>query len=47
MRFGLYEVDFATQKRTLRDGSRYYMKVIAAFSKKNATTSQKGDSVEA
>jgi len=34
MRFGLYEVDFKTQKRTLRDGSKYYQKVIRQFSQK-------------
>jgi len=32
MRFGLYEVDFETQKRTLRDGSKYFQKVVKQFS---------------
>jgi len=32
MRFGLYEVDFETQKRTLRDGSKYFQKVVQKFS---------------
>ncbi len=27
-RFGLIEVDFKTQKRTVRDSARYYAKVI-------------------
>ncbi|MGC2310515.1 MAG: family 1 glycosylhydrolase [Candidatus Babeliaceae bacterium] len=27
-KFGLYEIDFETQKRTLRNGSRYYIDVI-------------------
>jgi beta-glucosidase len=28
MKFGLYEVDFATQERKLRDGARYYQQVV-------------------
>jgi beta-glucosidase len=31
MRFGLYHVDFETQKRTLRDGSKYFQKVVQKF----------------
>ena len=27
-RFGLYEVDFKTQKRTLREGSKEYQKIV-------------------
>ena len=28
MKFGLYEVDFKTQKRTLRQGSKAFIKII-------------------
>ena len=28
LRYGLYAIDYATQKRTLRDGARYYIDVI-------------------
>jgi beta-glucosidase/6-phospho-beta-glucosidase/beta-galactosidase len=28
MKFGLYKVDFDTQKRTLREGSRKYLEII-------------------
>lgn len=34
-RFGLYEVDFNTQKRTLREGSKYYQEFIKQASNKN------------
>jgi beta-glucosidase len=30
-RFGLYEVDFATQKRTLREGSKEYQRIVGAY----------------
>jgi beta-glucosidase/6-phospho-beta-glucosidase/beta-galactosidase len=33
MRFGLYHVDFETKKRTLRDGSKFYLDVIEEFKK--------------
>jgi beta-glucosidase len=33
MKFGLYKVDFATQKRTLYDGSRKYAEIIQASHK--------------
>ena len=32
MKFGLYEVDFTTQIRTLREGSKRYMDIVARFS---------------
>ena len=32
MKFGLYEVDFTTQVRTLREGSKRYMDIVARFS---------------
>ncbi|CAM9751672.1 unnamed protein product [Ectocarpus sp. 8 AP-2014] len=35
-RFGLYEVDFDTQRRTLRDSSKYYVEVVKKHSGKNA-----------
>ena len=28
MKFGLYKVDFETQKRTLREGSKSYIKIV-------------------
>ena len=28
MKFGLYEVDFKTQKRTLREGAKVYKKIV-------------------
>jgi beta-glucosidase len=28
MKFGLYEVDFATQKRRLREGAKYFVKMV-------------------
>jgi hypothetical protein len=37
MRFGLYEVDFNTQKRTLRDGAKYFQHVVKMFSMGNTT----------
>ena len=33
MKFGLYKVDFDTQKRTLREGSRKYLEIIRESSK--------------
>jgi len=32
MKFGLYEVDFATQKRTLRPGARFFQRIVQRFS---------------
>ena len=32
MKFGLYEVDFETQKRTLREGSKIYKKIVESNS---------------
>ena len=32
MKFGLYEVDFNTQDRTLREGSKRYMDIVERFS---------------
>ena len=32
MKFGLYEVDFQTQKRTLREGSKIYKKIVESNS---------------
>lgn len=29
MKFGLYDVDLETQERTLRDGAKYFQRVIA------------------
>lgn len=34
MKFGLYHVDLQTQKRTLRDGSKYFQHVIEQHKKK-------------
>ena len=31
MKFGLYEVDFKTQKRTLREGSKHFLDIISKF----------------
>ncbi|MBT3737524.1 MAG: glycoside hydrolase family 1 protein [Candidatus Marinimicrobia bacterium] len=31
MKFGLYEVDFKNQKRTLREGSKHYIDIISKF----------------
>ena len=31
MKFGLYHVDFATQKRTLRPGARFYECIVRRF----------------
>ena len=31
MKFGLYEVDFKNQKRTLREGSKNYIDIISKF----------------
>lgn len=33
MRFGLYHVDFDTQTRSLRDGSKYFEQVLKKFGK--------------
>jgi len=32
MKFGLYEVDFDTQERKLRDGSKAFQQIVQAFS---------------
>ena len=32
MKFGLYKVDFPTQKRTLREGSKTFQKIIKHYS---------------
>ncbi|CAN0094528.1 unnamed protein product [Ectocarpus sp. 6 AP-2014] len=37
-RFGLYEVDFDTQRRTLRDSSKYYVEVVKKYSGKKASS---------
>jgi len=37
MRFGLYEVDFATQKRTLRSGSLPFKNLVQRFSSTSST----------
>ncbi|CAN0040737.1 unnamed protein product, partial [Ectocarpus sp. 4 AP-2014] len=37
-RFGLYEVDFGTQRRTLRDSSKYYVEVVKKYSGKKASS---------
>ena len=34
MKFGLYEVDFITQKRSLREGSKRYKDIVSRFSNK-------------
>ena len=34
MKFGLYEVDFITQKRSLREGSKRYKEIVSRFSNK-------------
>ena len=31
MRFGLYEVDYGTQERRLRDGAKYFVEVVKRF----------------
>ena len=36
MKFGLYHVNFQTQKRTLRDGAKYLQTIIEKHRKKNA-----------
>ncbi|CAN0464648.1 unnamed protein product [Ectocarpus sp. 12 AP-2014] len=37
-RFGLYEVDFGTQRRTLRDSSKYYVEVVKKHSGKKSSS---------
>jgi beta-glucosidase/6-phospho-beta-glucosidase/beta-galactosidase len=34
MKFGLYHVDLQTQERTLRDGAKYFQRVIQNHRKK-------------
>jgi beta-glucosidase len=35
-KFGLYEVDFKTQKRTLRNGSKIYQEIVKKHKSKNS-----------
>ncbi|CAB1116395.1 unnamed protein product [Ectocarpus sp. CCAP 1310/34] len=45
-RFGLFEVDFGTQRRTLRDSSKYYVEVVKKHSGKKSSSGLAPDTTD-